>query len=149
MIVRSFLSRYNSRLSVKNPNLMLCNRILASSRQKLASPFPKFSVNTVALVAFGCVAATALQSCNNLYSEDKKSMLSTPPAQAIKKDSGTVEVRAPLDTALYNRNIVKITNGDSSGRWPAKAAIPNAGAILPFKRIVAYYGNFYSKKMGV
>jgi hypothetical protein len=33
--------------------------------------------------------------------------------------------------------------------WPAKAAYPNMGAIFPFKRIVAYYGNFYSKKMGV
>ena len=26
---------------------------------------------------------------------------------------------------------------------------PNARAILPFKRVVAYYGNFYSKAMGV
>jgi hypothetical protein len=26
---------------------------------------------------------------------------------------------------------------------------PNAGALLPFNRIIAYYGNFYSKKMGV
>lgn len=33
--------------------------------------------------------------------------------------------------------------------WPAKTAYPNVGAILPFKRIVAYYGNFYSKGMGV
>jgi hypothetical protein len=33
--------------------------------------------------------------------------------------------------------------------WPAKAVYPNAGALLPFNRIVAYYGNFYSKKMGV
>lgn len=33
--------------------------------------------------------------------------------------------------------------------WPAKAAYPKAGAILPFNRIVAYYGNFYSTKMGV
>ncbi len=33
--------------------------------------------------------------------------------------------------------------------WPVKnAAYPKAGAILPFKRIVAYYGNLYSKKMG-
>ncbi len=33
--------------------------------------------------------------------------------------------------------------------WPVKTAYPDAGAILPFKRIVAYYGNFYSKGMGV
>ena len=31
----------------------------------------------------------------------------------------------------------------------ARAPYPNAGAILPFNRIVAYYGNFYSKQMGV
>src|SRR5579863_9054481 len=34
--------------------------------------------------------------------------------------------------------------------WPASAALPNDGrAILPFSRIVAYYGNFYSTGMGV
>lgn len=33
--------------------------------------------------------------------------------------------------------------------WPVKAAYPNYGAILPFHRIIAYYGNFYSKGMGV
>lgn len=33
--------------------------------------------------------------------------------------------------------------------WPAKTVRPNAGALLPFNRIVAYYGNFYSKGMGV
>ena len=33
--------------------------------------------------------------------------------------------------------------------WPHAAAYPEGGAILPFSRIVAYYGNFYSKQMGV
>ena len=36
--------------------------------------------------------------------------------------------------------------------WPvptSKAPYPTAGAILPFHRIVAYYGNFYSANMGV
>ena len=33
--------------------------------------------------------------------------------------------------------------------WPVHTVYPDAGAILPFKRIVAYYGNFYSKGMGV
>lgn len=33
--------------------------------------------------------------------------------------------------------------------WPVKTVYPNVGAILPFKRIVAYYGNFYSRGMGV
>jgi len=33
--------------------------------------------------------------------------------------------------------------------WPVKTVYPNAGAILPFSRIIAYYGNLYSTKMGV
>jgi hypothetical protein len=33
--------------------------------------------------------------------------------------------------------------------WPPATAYPNANAILPFKRVVAYYGNFYSRGMGV
>jgi len=34
--------------------------------------------------------------------------------------------------------------------WPADGVVyPNVGAILPFNRIIAYYGNFYSKQMGV
>jgi len=33
--------------------------------------------------------------------------------------------------------------------WPVKTVYPKDGAILPFKRIVAYYGNFYSTAMGI
>ena len=33
--------------------------------------------------------------------------------------------------------------------WPVKTAYPLAGALLPFNRVVAYYGNFYSTQMGV
>ena len=33
--------------------------------------------------------------------------------------------------------------------WPVKTVYPIAGALLPFNRIVAYYGNLYSTKMGV
>jgi hypothetical protein len=34
-------------------------------------------------------------------------------------------------------------------RWPKAQPYPLPGAILPFKRIVAYYGNFYSTRMGI
>lgn len=34
-------------------------------------------------------------------------------------------------------------------RWPPPTVYPHGGALLPFNRIVAYYGNFYSKQMGV
>jgi hypothetical protein len=33
--------------------------------------------------------------------------------------------------------------------WPVNTVYPDAHALLPSHRIVAYYGNFYSKQMGV
>lgn len=55
----------------------------------------------------------------------------------------------PLDSALYDQKNVQLANGDTSGLWPVKAPYPLPGAILPFKRIVSYYGNLYSTKMGI
>jgi hypothetical protein len=34
-------------------------------------------------------------------------------------------------------------------RWPAEAVYPHGGAILPSKRILSYYGNFFSRQMGI
>lgn len=60
-----------------------------------------------------------------------------------------VDLRTPVDTAKYNELVKANANGDTTGKWPVKnQPIPLDGAILPFKRIVTYYGNLYSKKMG-
>ena len=55
----------------------------------------------------------------------------------------------PLDVAAYDAKMLLLAQGTTTGHWPAKATRPNGGAILPFKRIIAYYGNLYSRKMGV
>ncbi|MDD5721563.1 MAG: hypothetical protein PHT16_03960 [Candidatus Pacebacteria bacterium] len=72
----------------------------------------------------------------------------------------------PPDPTVYNtiktiekdkngKPVTKITKVPASPQptithlWPVKTVYPNAGAILPFNRIVAYYGNLYSTKMGV
>jgi hypothetical protein len=62
-------------------------------------------------------------------------------------DSATASLL--LDTVLFNQRLMHITNGDSSGKWPVKSNYPLPGAVLPFKRIVAFYGNLYSKQMGI
>ncbi len=55
----------------------------------------------------------------------------------------------PLDIAFYDAKMLLLAHGTTTGHWPAKATRPNGGAVLPFKRIIAYYGNLYSRKMGV
>jgi len=42
-----------------------------------------------------------------------------------------------------------LKNGDSSKRWQLKTPYPLPGALLPYKRIIAFYGNLYSKRMGI
>ena len=54
-----------------------------------------------------------------------------------------------MDSVKYDKLLHALNNGDSSGHWPVKYGYPLPGAIFPFNRVVAYYGNFYSKKMGV
>lgn len=51
-----------------------------------------------------------------------------------------------FSTASTSISVISTT---TPSLWPVQTVYPNAGAILPFKRIVAYYGNFYSKGMGV
>jgi hypothetical protein len=54
-----------------------------------------------------------------------------------------------LDTALYNKLLLYLAHNKQTGKWPVKTKYPLPGAILPFKRIVTYYGNFYSTRMGI
>ena len=66
-----------------------------------------------------------------------------------KTDSVASNIPTTIDTADYNRRMLDISNNDTTGRWPVKAPYPLPGAILPYHRIIAYYGNLYSKRMGI
>lgn len=91
-----------------------------------------------------------------------------PHAFATRYDRGSDKATSTLDTIFtkepekpvfdekaYDAKMLALANyasttGTSTPRlWPVKAPYPKAGALLPDKRIIAYYGNFYSTKMGV
>jgi hypothetical protein len=78
----------------------------------------------------------------------KRSQISQTPQ---KKDTiGTDELTKPARPSLtFIQKMEHMVNGDSSGKWPVEKPEPLPGSILPFKRIVAYYGNLYSKNMGI
>lgn len=59
------------------------------------------------------------------------------------------EVPVPTDTLEFLKRLDILANRDEKGLWPVKnQPCPLKGAILPYKRIVAFYGNLYSKRMG-
>jgi len=94
---------------------------------------------------------------------DYKSGLAEVKARV--KDARLIPEYPRLDKNLYDKKMIELANylapkvststsTASSTKlivhaWPPKTVYPNDGAILPFKRIIAYYGNFYSKGMGV
>ena len=97
---------------------------------------------------------------------DKKiaALAHIPPAPVVVSSTATSTKTTSTATVAIKANISESTveqfppYAAAPGRnaiaalWPVtitKAPYPSAGALLPFKRIVAYYGNLYSTQMGV
>src|ERR1035437_6740398 len=97
-----------------------------------------------------------LPGCNNApvrTSSDVSLNTTKNTTEPRKEKTDTVASPAKptyvFDTLKYDQKLVELANGDSSGRWPVKhQPYPKEGAILPFKRVVAFYGNLNSKRMG-
>ncbi|MEO6683952.1 MAG: hypothetical protein ABIN48_14100 [Ginsengibacter sp.] len=85
--------------------------------------------------------------CNSGQSATEKSSNDTL-VQSESAESKP-EVKNTLDSAEYDRLIQLMANNDTTGLWPVKGPYPLPGAILPFHRIIAYYGNLYSTRMGI
>jgi hypothetical protein len=64
------------------------------------------------------------------------------------RDSSRVNGRAAPAAAPRKRGLFNISPSDSA-RWPVKTPPPLPGSIIPEHRIVAFYGNPLSKRMGI
>ncbi|MBC7948731.1 MAG: hypothetical protein H7Y42_12660 [Chitinophagaceae bacterium] len=85
------------------------------------------------------------------YSAAAANEASASSGNDIKSVENKKAVAAPAvsDIEEYNKKLAHVVNGDTSGKWPVKSPQPLAGAIFPFKRVIAFYGNLYSKQMGI
>ncbi|HEU4471636.1 MAG TPA: hypothetical protein VFR58_11160 [Flavisolibacter sp.] len=90
----------------------------------------------LALICFGCGGSSSQETASTADSVKTASASQSAPAKPV------------LDSARYDALQRYMANGDSSGNWPVKHDYPLPGAILPFNRVVAYYGNLYSNRMG-
>lgn len=94
-----------------------------------------------------------LAGCSNSEAAKKKKVPAPEPA----KQSVSATVAAPpppppppvLDTQRYNRLLMHMVHDTAKLHWPVKTEYPLPGALLPFNRIIAYYGNYYSNRMGI
>jgi hypothetical protein len=100
----------------------------------------------VLLVVCLLFAVTACRKSNadNLVIRDTIVTLSSVDQARTSEDGPSV-----ADTLRFNLLQLHLVHHQPDNKWPVKTAYPMQGAILPYKRVVAYYGNFYSKGMGI
>ena len=125
--------------------------------------FPKFFGNAVSYKQGEAVMETA----ESQQIENSPAVPVVTPLDTVAYDAKLKEIaNNPPDPIVYTtvkkvetgtngKPITKITKVPLDPQptrthlWPVKTVYPNTGAILPFNRIIAYYGNLYSKNMGV
>jgi len=108
----------------------------------------RFASGVKSIIVFIVLPFCLLTACGNSSAEVNTKMSGDQLSQSADSVTDSLTV-AVLDTSLYDQKIREMVNGDTSGKWPAKHAYPLPGAIFPFKRVIAYYGNLYSKQMGI
>ena len=96
------------------------------------------------VISCAFLSSLILQSCESGNAKQSRSTDSLP-----ENKSSVIPRPTIADTVSYKTLLAHIANGDTTGKWPVKDSLPRAGAILPFNRIIAYYGNLYSKNMGI
>ncbi len=101
-----------------------------------------YNARMLALAHFKFATSTAATSTvKNTFIYDSAASAAAA-AESLAAAASSTPVALPFATASTSVSV--------PGRpWPVPTAYPEVGAILPFNRIVAYYGNFYSKGMGV
>ncbi len=112
----------------------------------------KRSLNILLAYLLICFILIYATSCNGVVKADTDKINSIVETDTTANDSGaapTQPTNPAFDTADYNKKMLALSNYDSTGRWPVKTPYPLSGAIFPDNRIIAFYGNLYSKRMGI
>ena len=125
---------------------------------------PKFS--QIARVAWRAIALAAVLAVTTPVAADalqaaKKSTVKSTRAKAQVKKKPTANKQADttkkparsagaLGSVAGDKHLAYRNSGsDLDSLWPPKMPTPLPGSILPAKRIIAFYGNPLSKRMGI
>ncbi len=103
----------------------------------------KFPV-TYFLLSAGMLFLACTQRKEVIRQLGRENMDTTIPIAPLAPDS------LLPDTAVWHGALRHLAHGAAHNWWPTgEDAPPLPGAILPYKRIVAYYGNLYAPAMGI
>ena len=82
--------------------------------------------------------------CQNKQEAENRTAVKPIETPVVEKPESTT-----FDTVDYDKRLAALRVTDSLGRWNIKTSYPLPGAVLPYKRVVAFYGNLFSKRMGI
>lgn len=87
-------------------------------------------------------------SCNKGKAQEEP-IIEDDKKDTVKTIAAPEKKISEIDTVDYNQRMLALSNNDTTGFWPVKTPYPLPGAVLPYNRIIAFYGNLYSKRMGI
>lgn len=108
---------------------------------------------TACATAFAIALATPLAAQPNTTGAGSRASGAATKSSAAKSesaDTGRKKVRGSLGPQSGDRHMAfRDAGSDADSLWPPKMPAPLPGAILPAKRIIAFYGNPLSRRMGI
>jgi hypothetical protein len=87
-------------------------------------------------------------SCNKGKAQEER-IIENEKKDTVKTIAAPEKKISAIDTVDYNNKMLALSNNDTTGFWPVKTPYPLPGAVLPYNRIIAFYGNLYSTRMGI
>ena len=120
-------------------------------------PAPPASVDSTAAAPRAPVADTLPRRA---APEPARAEARPTPAPRVARDTARRQVRDTTRRQAVGRGLIgpragdrhaafRDAGGDLDSLWPVKGPAPLPGSILPRKRIVAFYGNPLSRRMGI
>ena len=114
----------------------------------LASPVALASAQTTPSAPARKIAREESLGSGTAKTGSAKSTTKTAQPTKTRKASDTV-AKPARKTWTGGRNGFVVDSAEAASLWPVKGPTPAPGAIVPAKRIIAYYGNPLVKKMGI
>jgi len=129
--------------------------VLACASSKDARPTPGSETIPTDSQSIAASTVPAIQVTNPQPVTTGTASTASSTTSGVKKDSAgkAPPVTVPSVKGRTKKDSVALVQAVKAGmentRWPVKTAPPLPGSILPSHRIVAFYGNPLSKKMGI
>jgi hypothetical protein len=94
-------------------------------------------------------AAKSVARAESLGTGGRKSSIANKAQSAKPRKAADTAAKPARKTWTGGRNGFVVDSAEAASLWPVKGPEPLPGAVVPTKRIIAYYGNPLVKKMGI